>query len=79
MKIEMKERPIAIFETKDEIWYMTRPLWNKSHKQAIRVLFTRATNETMDWIDEKNLLSPDKCANMLWDILNKNPFTSYMN
>jgi hypothetical protein len=77
----MREYPIAIFECKDEVWYMTRPLWNRiwHTKHCIRVLFTRATNEEMDWIDEINMVNPDKCANMLRDILNKNPFTYYMN
>ena len=77
----MREYPIAIFETKEEVWYMTRPLWNRvwHTKHCIRVLFTRATNEEMDCLDEIHMISPDKCANMFYESLDGNPFTNYMN
>ena len=60
---------------------MSRPLWNRvwHTKHCIRVLFTRATNEEMDGIDEINMISPDKCANMFHESLDGNPFTNYMN
>ena len=71
---------IAIYQTQNEIWYMTRPLWKRiGHtKKCLRVLFTHATNEEMDWIDEVNMISESKCANMLWNVLNDNTFTTYM-
>jgi hypothetical protein len=39
----------------------------------------QATNEELDGIDEVNVISEAKCANMLWNILNDNPFTTYAN
>jgi hypothetical protein len=71
---------IIIYQTKNEIGYANKKLRAKiwSSKQCLRCLFTQATNEEIDWIDEVNMISETKCANMLRNILNDNSFTTYM-
>ena len=72
---------IVIYQTRNEIWYANKKLRSNiwSSKQCLRCLFTQATNEELDWIDEINMISQISCANVLRNILNDNQLTTYTN